>query len=351
MSSDHTCLEDIVSASGTSSDSSDSDADVDTILDASALQIKAPETERPARRRPWGSTCAPSLQSEEAQAKAGQPSSDADGQTHAAKVDTSKFVLAPESPASREHVRRLSVPADVSLQNPSSWQALMPRDSGSCSMPKRRPSRRGLDAHRFASSPSRLNSEARSKLPALTPNTSIQSRSCSKATSDVATKKGGTCAPQKASVCPPHGYRQRSCSVCLPYAERSSSSSSRPMYTRQSDARGSGMQYNIVQFSATPTLSTSCDPLKPPSTSRSKRNKQEGGDKAEKDKAAPKLLLRGQQNSQMLMDMFGGMSMREVREVLKDHYSSDEIASVLEVLSSRVQNSENQYSRRRRKSV
>eukprot|EP00928_Gymnodinium_smaydae_P067225 TRINITY_DN5016_c0_g3_i1.p1 TRINITY_DN5016_c0_g3~~TRINITY_DN5016_c0_g3_i1.p1 ORF type:complete len:424 (+),score=36.74 TRINITY_DN5016_c0_g3_i1:71-1342(+) len=389
------------SAHDMSSDSSDSDADVQRVLDDHAVRIKAPDAEKPARRRPWGSIGAPcvkpQIQSEEKQAS-GYPSSSADGQEHSAKVvvpyqirvvDTSKFVSAPVKPASHEHSREVSVTADMEVQKPSPRRVHAQRDADE-SMSKHEPVQKRLGAQRFTSAPSELESQKRSKLPALTPDTSKHetlraarpcSYSCSEASRDGSSSNAESRSPRKTRDCARYADRQarhvgrstlelgrdssRSCSkasrdgsttedgsrsprkpgLCSQQVDRSNSPC--PVFSRHDDRKGSGKQYNTVQFNATPYLSTSHNPVKPSSASRSSRTKQE-----DVKEAAPQLSISDEEaKTQMMIELFRGMSKREVRESLKGLYSSDDIACVLEALSSRAPKAEKSHSTRHRSSV
>eukprot|EP00928_Gymnodinium_smaydae_P023392 TRINITY_DN19324_c0_g2_i1.p1 TRINITY_DN19324_c0_g2~~TRINITY_DN19324_c0_g2_i1.p1 ORF type:complete len:461 (+),score=62.09 TRINITY_DN19324_c0_g2_i1:69-1385(+) len=96
----------------------------------------------------------------------------------------------------------------------------------------------------------------------------------------------------------------------------------------KSDAKGSGMQYNLVQFKATPTLSTSCGSSKRNSTPRASTSKTAETPQVPYREEA----LDPQSATEGILSLFGGWSKHEVKEMLRDKYSSAEIAEVLQVL-------------------
>eukprot|EP00928_Gymnodinium_smaydae_P082268 TRINITY_DN6564_c0_g1_i2.p1 TRINITY_DN6564_c0_g1~~TRINITY_DN6564_c0_g1_i2.p1 ORF type:complete len:404 (-),score=27.45 TRINITY_DN6564_c0_g1_i2:676-1731(-) len=330
MNSDSTGFED--DPHEMDSDSSDSDVEVDGILDGHVALIKAPDGQKPVRRRPWGRALAPldanfeqleselQLLAEEAHAKTGE-----------GRITKMKFSSAPPSPACREHSQRVSVTAEVEVKE------------GDCvSVSECKSVQNKMDARRFISASCKINSENRPLLPPLRPETLTTSRvvrkclhSCSDASRNDAIKNVATSSLRQLNVCQgcdnrPPRHVGRSCSPC-------------PVYSQKADTKGSGMHYNIVRFNATPTLSTSRDSAKPSSSSRSRSKQQED------DKAPPALGVFDEQTiTQLVRDSFRGLSRREVREVLHDSFSSDDIACVLEVLSPRALHSNKQRRIRRR---
>eukprot|EP00928_Gymnodinium_smaydae_P097202 TRINITY_DN8746_c0_g2_i4.p2 TRINITY_DN8746_c0_g2~~TRINITY_DN8746_c0_g2_i4.p2 ORF type:complete len:124 (+),score=15.79 TRINITY_DN8746_c0_g2_i4:124-495(+) len=94
------------------------------------------------------------------------------------------------------------------------------------------------------------------------------------------------------------------------------------------DVKGAAMKYNLVQFQATPTLSTSCDRNKQDSAPRESRTRSK-----ESSEAPPsKKTCDRQQEPEDILGMFHGWSRREVKEMLRGTYSSDEISEVLQAL-------------------
>eukprot|EP00928_Gymnodinium_smaydae_P023391 TRINITY_DN19324_c0_g1_i1.p1 TRINITY_DN19324_c0_g1~~TRINITY_DN19324_c0_g1_i1.p1 ORF type:complete len:464 (+),score=40.64 TRINITY_DN19324_c0_g1_i1:51-1394(+) len=108
-------------------------------------------------------------------------------------------------------------------------------------------------------------------------------------------------------------------------------SQSEMVVMKKDDAKGSGLKYNLVQFKATPTLSTSCDSNKPHPTPRAPRSKSK--EVPEVPQAPhPKDVVAPRSASDDLSSVFEGWSRRDVKQMLRGTYSPDEIAEVLQVL-------------------
>eukprot|EP00928_Gymnodinium_smaydae_P035726 TRINITY_DN25095_c0_g1_i2.p1 TRINITY_DN25095_c0_g1~~TRINITY_DN25095_c0_g1_i2.p1 ORF type:complete len:274 (-),score=38.71 TRINITY_DN25095_c0_g1_i2:283-1080(-) len=103
--------------------------------------------------------------------------------------------------------------------------------------------------------------------------------------------------------------------------------SSKVVIENKSDVKDSGMKYNLVQFKATPRLSTASNSSKQTVTRRASTPKI-----VESPQAGIQQKLDPQTSTDMLFSMFDGWSSREVKEMLRDKYSSEEIAEVLQVL-------------------
>eukprot|EP00928_Gymnodinium_smaydae_P074313 TRINITY_DN5736_c0_g3_i1.p1 TRINITY_DN5736_c0_g3~~TRINITY_DN5736_c0_g3_i1.p1 ORF type:complete len:483 (-),score=47.39 TRINITY_DN5736_c0_g3_i1:147-1595(-) len=96
-----------------------------------------------------------------------------------------------------------------------------------------------------------------------------------------------------------------------------------PVYSQTSDAKGSGKDYNVVQFKATATVSNSRDAPKL-SAARPRRSLEvvEPEPKQSDEELAKEGILK----------MFDGCSKTEVKKALRGTYSSDEVSEVLSLL-------------------
>eukprot|EP00928_Gymnodinium_smaydae_P009800 TRINITY_DN13674_c0_g1_i6.p1 TRINITY_DN13674_c0_g1~~TRINITY_DN13674_c0_g1_i6.p1 ORF type:complete len:475 (+),score=55.52 TRINITY_DN13674_c0_g1_i6:190-1425(+) len=94
------------------------------------------------------------------------------------------------------------------------------------------------------------------------------------------------------------------------------------------DTKGSAVKYNCVRFIATPSLSTACD-KNHILTPRAPKAKSATIDKT----ATHGGPLDAQSATDGILNMFRGWSKREVKEMLKGTYSSEEVAEVLEIIS------------------
>eukprot|EP00928_Gymnodinium_smaydae_P020747 TRINITY_DN18022_c0_g1_i1.p2 TRINITY_DN18022_c0_g1~~TRINITY_DN18022_c0_g1_i1.p2 ORF type:complete len:123 (+),score=19.47 TRINITY_DN18022_c0_g1_i1:931-1299(+) len=93
-------------------------------------------------------------------------------------------------------------------------------------------------------------------------------------------------------------------------------------------AKGSGLKYNVVQFKATPSFSTSCDQKKQALTPRARKTKSPERPETPSHQSPidPQAMTDG------ILQMFHGWSRREVKDMLRGTYSPDQIAEVLEIL-------------------
>eukprot|EP00928_Gymnodinium_smaydae_P009795 TRINITY_DN13674_c0_g1_i1.p1 TRINITY_DN13674_c0_g1~~TRINITY_DN13674_c0_g1_i1.p1 ORF type:complete len:484 (+),score=60.24 TRINITY_DN13674_c0_g1_i1:190-1452(+) len=100
-------------------------------------------------------------------------------------------------------------------------------------------------------------------------------------------------------------------------------------------AKGSAVKYNHVQFTATPSLSTSCDKnhtLTPRANYTLTPRAPKAKSAAIGQTTTHEGLLDAQSATDVVLHVFRGWSKRDVKEMLQGKYSSEEIAEVLELL-------------------
>eukprot|EP00928_Gymnodinium_smaydae_P097048 TRINITY_DN8700_c0_g1_i2.p1 TRINITY_DN8700_c0_g1~~TRINITY_DN8700_c0_g1_i2.p1 ORF type:complete len:340 (+),score=59.83 TRINITY_DN8700_c0_g1_i2:66-1085(+) len=140
--------------------------------------------------------------------------------------------------------------------------------------------------------------------------------------------------PTKPTSSKPSNFRaSRYASSCGTEAQASSSSqadtspASEVVVLQQADSKGSGLAYNLVQFKASPSLSTAQGAGKLAQAISAPRTKRDEGEETKKPKMRAK-----HDAEQVLKKTFSGWSKKEVKAALEGTYSREEIAEVLEAL-------------------
>eukprot|EP00928_Gymnodinium_smaydae_P097050 TRINITY_DN8700_c1_g1_i2.p1 TRINITY_DN8700_c1_g1~~TRINITY_DN8700_c1_g1_i2.p1 ORF type:complete len:394 (+),score=38.21 TRINITY_DN8700_c1_g1_i2:73-1254(+) len=115
-----------------------------------------------------------------------------------------------------------------------------------------------------------------------------------------------------------------------PASSRSQARSSPPsevVLLQKANSSGSGVAYNLVQFKASPSLSTTQDAGRRAQSISAPTTKRDEGEDSKVSKIFAKLKTRG-----ILKQTFSGWSKNEVKAALQGNYSPEEIADVLEAL-------------------
>eukprot|EP00928_Gymnodinium_smaydae_P100478 TRINITY_DN9866_c0_g1_i3.p1 TRINITY_DN9866_c0_g1~~TRINITY_DN9866_c0_g1_i3.p1 ORF type:complete len:518 (-),score=52.82 TRINITY_DN9866_c0_g1_i3:143-1603(-) len=159
-------------------------------------------------------------------------------------------------------------------------------------------------------------------------------------------------AGQRGSRSPCQNRSRSPCSSERSPRNRERSSSPCPVFSQKADAKGSGKDYNIVQFQATATVSNSRDDgrLSPPRVPR-KSAVQEVADPVtigEVVKLEPKL-NKAEAAKEGILKMFAGCSKVEVKDALRGAYSTDDIDEVLTLLGLNESKREKRRSSRNRR--
>eukprot|EP00928_Gymnodinium_smaydae_P074310 TRINITY_DN5736_c0_g2_i2.p1 TRINITY_DN5736_c0_g2~~TRINITY_DN5736_c0_g2_i2.p1 ORF type:complete len:480 (-),score=59.33 TRINITY_DN5736_c0_g2_i2:248-1687(-) len=110
-----------------------------------------------------------------------------------------------------------------------------------------------------------------------------------------------------------------------PSTSPSPSPSPCPVYSQKADAKGSGKDYNVVQFKATATVSDSRDNARSPSCRVSRRRMEEVVE-SEPTQSSEETA------KQEVLNMFQGCSRSEVKRALRGTFSGQEVTEVLTLL-------------------
>eukprot|EP00928_Gymnodinium_smaydae_P074306 TRINITY_DN5736_c0_g1_i1.p1 TRINITY_DN5736_c0_g1~~TRINITY_DN5736_c0_g1_i1.p1 ORF type:complete len:600 (-),score=75.27 TRINITY_DN5736_c0_g1_i1:409-2175(-) len=123
----------------------------------------------------------------------------------------------------------------------------------------------------------------------------------------------------------------------------SRASSPCPVYSHKADAKGSGMDYNVVQFQATATVSYLRSDGKQPSSSVSWRKAEEA---VEPEAKSSEKVAKEDVAKEEVLSMFAGCSRSEVKRALRGMFSDQDVGEVLTLLGL----SETKHEKRRSRS-